>query len=353
MQSAQGTPTNHMNNAYYPGGSSNGAASAISAGVVPICIGTDGGGSVRIPANFNGLYGLKTSHHRTVHMNNTLCIVGPMAASVADLTIAYRIMSQANPDCPTQGRFALSMPPQPSAKRYIGVYRDWFNKADPRVRELCDKALDDFANKRGYEIVDITIPYLTEARLIHGAIFIAEAAESARRRTPNPSDWLSLMSPAPKIILCAGSQTPAADFLKYNALRTVIMRHLAFLYQKYPGLLIVTPTSPLIGWPRSPGDDAYGMSDTNTTLRNMSYVFLANLTGNPSLSAPVGYVDPEQGEGRVPVSLCATGDWGSEEQLLAWAGEAEEYLYNTYPEGRRRPEAWVDVLALAKEGKKE
>jgi hypothetical protein len=44
----------------------------------------------------------------------------------------------------------------------------------------------------------------------------------------------------------------------------------------------------------------------------------------------------------------AMGEWGSEEQLLGWAAEAETYLHDTYPGGRRRPDEWVDVLALAK-----
>ncbi|UKZ65180.1 uncharacterized protein TrAtP1_006375 [Trichoderma atroviride] len=110
---SQGTPLNHLNNDYYPGGSSNGAGSSISAGIIPIAVATDAGGSVRIPAHFNGVYGLKPTHHRTHVMQMTMCVTGPMAANVADLTIAYRVMTQPNPDCPTQGLFALSIPPVP------------------------------------------------------------------------------------------------------------------------------------------------------------------------------------------------------------------------------------------------
>lgn len=203
-------------------------------------------------------------------------------------------MAQPNRDCLTQDRFALLVPPAPSAKKLMGVYRDWWKHADARVAEACDRALDWFAGERGYQVVDNSIPCLAEAQLAHGAICIAEMAETARRWTPNPADWLSLCGPANKV-LTVGSKTPVADYLKYNALRTLLMRHLAFLFQ---------------------------------------YVFLANMTGTPSLSAPVAYVDPEQGEGRLPVSLLATGDWGSEEQLLSWAAEAEDYLHGTYADGQ-------------------
>ncbi|KOS18438.1 Fatty acid amide hydrolase [Escovopsis weberi] len=343
----QGTPVNHHNKLYYPGGSSNGAGSSISAGVVPFAVCTDSGGSIRIPASYNGVYGLKPSHHRTMVMASTSCIVGPMAANVADLTIAYRFMSQPDPDCSTQSLFALSIPPEPSAKRYLGVYRSWFDIADPRTRETCDRALGYFASKRGYEVVDITIPYLSEAQVAHAGICMTEMAEQARTRTADPADWLSLVGAPNKLFLSVGAETPARDFLKYNSMRTLMMRHLAFLFRKYPGLLIVTPATPAIGWPKAAGDEAHGVNDSNRTLRSMAFIFLANLTGTPSVSAPVGYVDPDQGEGKMPVSLLATGEWGSEEQLLAWAAEAEEYLHTEYDEGRKRPESWVDVFGLA------
>ncbi|UNI23404.1 Amidase [Purpureocillium takamizusanense] len=349
---AQGTPTNHLNNAYYPGGSSSGPASAVSAGLIPIAVGTDAGGSVRIPATFNGIYGLKTSQHRTVFMNHTMCITGPIAATVADLTIAYRVMSQPNPDCATQGRFALSLPPAPSAKKTMGVYRDWWRHADPRVAAACDAAVDWLAAERGYEVIDISIPYLVEAQLAHGTICIAEMAEHLRRRAGgDPANWLSLVGPANRITLSVARQTPAGDYLKYNALRTLLMRHLAFLFQKHPGLLIVTPVTPLVGWPRVPGDESRGLNDANTTLRSMMYIFLANMTGTPSLSAPVGYVEPDQGEGKLSVGLLATGEWGSEEQLLSWAAETEEYLHDVYEGGRRKPDAWLDAINVAKASK--
>ncbi|KAI5467414.1 amidase signature domain-containing protein [Mariannaea sp. PMI_226] len=343
---AQGTPTNFHNKLYYPGGSSSGAASSLSVGIVPICVGSDAGGSVRVPASFNGVYGLKTGHHRTMYMKDTLCVTAPLAASVADLTIAYRFMSQPNPDCPIQGRFALSVPPEPSAKKVMGIYRDWWNQADPRVAEICERAVDYFANTCGYEIVDISIPYIPEAQLAHGAICVTEMAEAARRRTP---DWLSLVGAANKLLLSVAAKTPAADYLRFNGLRELIMRHLAFLFQKHPGLLIMAPTTPIPGWPIVPGDQKYGMSDTSKSIHAIQYVFLANFTGTPSASAPVGYIDPEQGEGKIPVSLMATGEWGSEEQLLGWAREAEDYLHNGVEGGRRRPNDWLDIMTAVKE----
>ncbi|PMB70458.1 Fatty acid amide hydrolase [Beauveria bassiana] len=336
--------TNGLN--YYPGGSSSGAGSSLGAGIIPIAVGTDAGGSVRFPAVYNGVYGLKPTHHRTFELNSTMCVVGPMAANVADLTIAYRVMSQPDPQTSIQSKFAVSRPPAAGSTRYIGVDRAWWGASDPRVISACNKALDHFTSQ-GYELVDITIPYIDEAQTAHGGVTIAEMTETARRRGGGGSSWTSLIGPVNKLVLALGLETNAADLLKFNSMRTLIMRHMAWLFQKYPGLLVLTPTAPFLGWEKKPSHAKHGVSDGDKTFLSMIYAFLANLAGLPALTAPVAYVDPDQGQGRVCVGMMATGEWGAEEALLAWAADAETYLHEVYPEGRRRPNTWVDVLGLA------
>jgi len=78
------------------------------------------------------------------------------------------------------------------------------------------------------------------------------------------------------------------------------------------------------------------VSDTNTSLRSMRYVFLANFTGCPAICVTVGY---EEGT-NMPVSLMAMGEWGKEEQLLSWAQD----VIATSGKTRRRGQTWVDVL---------
>jgi len=126
------------------------------------------------------------------------------------------------------------------------------------------------------------------------------------------------------------------------------MQHLSFLYEKYPGLLILTPTTPMAGWGiKNEGELKYGVTDGNTSIRNMEYVWLANFCGNPAVSVPVGYTEPMKGSGRLPVGLMAMGEWGAEDQLLGWGLEAEEYL-NGGGGGRVRAGNWVDVLGSRK-----
>ncbi|KAI1762562.1 amidase signature enzyme [Hypoxylon sp. FL1150] len=343
-----GTPINFNNKSYYPGGSSSGAGSALGVGLIPIAVGTDAGGSIRNPSSYAGIYGLKPTLHRTYTMKSSVCSIGPMAATANDLAIAYRIMSAPNSRDPIQGAFALSIPPSPTAKKTIGIYRDWFDQAAPDVLETTRKAISYFTDKLGYEVVDITIPYILEGQYAHNGWTLAEAYERVRASAPDRSNPLKNLNYCNQLLMAMGAVTTGADMINYAQLRALIMEHLAFLWKKYPGLLILTPTVPDAGWKIHPGDQAYGFSDGNLTVRSMMYVWLANATGCPAVSVPVGYVEPEQGEGRLPVGLMAMGDWGAEEQLLVWAKEAESYLNDASGGGRVRTKDWDDIVEIAK-----
>jgi Asp-tRNA(Asn)/Glu-tRNA(Gln) amidotransferase A subunit family amidase len=348
-----GTPVNWNNPAYYPGASSSGAGSALSAGLVPITVGTDAGGSLRIPSSFCGQYGFKPTYNRVITMKSSICVIGPMASTVADLTLAYRLMSAPNPNDPTQAALAPSIPPSPSAKKRIGIYRAWFDKATPDVLAATNKAIAYFTEKLGYEIIDITIPYLQEGQAAHSSWALVESVDHHRTRSP---EWSSI-KPIDMVNHCnmcmqtMGAITTGIDMVKTGQLRELHMQHMAFLFKKHPGLLVLTPTVPEAGWERHPGDEAYGFIDGPRTFRNMMYIWLSNATGCPSLTAPVGYVEPKVGEGKLPVGLLAMGEWGTEEQLLAWARDAEKYVYEELEGGRYRPKDWADVVELAK-GKK-
>ncbi|KAK0731536.1 amidase signature domain-containing protein [Lasiosphaeris hirsuta] len=346
-----GTAVNWYNKSYYTGGSSAGAGSALSSGLIPIAVGTDAGGSMRIPPAFCGQYGLKPTHNRTITVNSSMCVIGPMASTVADLTIAYRHMSQPNPSDPGQNLFAMSVPPELSAKKYLGICPGWIARSDPEVRGIFDEVITHLTSaKIGYELVEIQLPFLREGQLAHAPTCLAESADAAKGRVVNEGDWLKLVNHGNRVQLAVGAQTPAVDYLKYGQIRQVIMQHLAFLYEKYPGLLIVTPTTPQAGIPIHSGDAKYGVNDGNTTIRSMMYVWYANTSGCPAVTCPAGYVAPQQGEGKLPVGVMAMGEWGAEEQLLVFARDAERYLNEMYPEGRKRPEGWVDVIGIAKEG---
>ncbi|KAL1895766.1 hypothetical protein Cpir12675_003099 [Ceratocystis pirilliformis] len=345
---AWGTPTNWHNTSYYPGGSSSGAGSSIGAGIIPFALGTDAGGSARIPPCFNGVYGLKTTHNRIMSLTHTMCVVCPMASTVADLTAAYRVTAQPNLEDGITSCFVPSPLRDSSAKKCIGIEKTWVSKSDPQVLEQFNNGLD-YLKTLGYEVVDITIPNLKECQLAHGAACLTEMAEQHRSRIGKDSNWMKTVNNATKIMLGVGSSTPGLDLIKYHQVRTVLMEHLAYIFKTYPGIIILSPTSPQIGWPRNPNDEAYGVNDANISLRNMMYIFLANMVGCPALTAPIGFVNPEQGEGQLPIGMMAMNEWGAEESLLAWAADTERYLNEKYPGGRVRPAGWVDVLKLTQD----
>ncbi|KAF2808149.1 glutamyl-tRNA amidotransferas-like protein subunit A [Mytilinidion resinicola] len=343
-----GTPLNPYNENYYTGGSSGGAAYAVGAGLIPFAIGTDGGGSIRIPSSFCGVYGLKPSHGRvssspSPSIANTTVVLGPLAGNMADLEVSYQVMANPNPANPSSSVFSPPKAHSNKRKKLLGIYKTWFNRADPLVRAACEKALDYFTSKLGYEIVDITLPFIHEGQLAHAMTILAEVAVTVPDVTG--------LTAANKVLIKVGSKTPTPDFLLAQKLRTVIMEHLAYLFQKHPGLIIVTPTSPIPGWHISGGkaDLKYGCSDGNMTVRNMEYVWLANFTGIPCIQFPVGYVDSVAGTGKIPIGLSGNGEWGSEDALIEFGYDGEAWVNSGLEGGRRKPETWVDVLKLKEE----
>lgn len=346
-----GTPTNWFNKSYYPGGSSSGPGSALGAGLAPIMVGTDAGGSVRIPAAFIGVYGLKTSHNRLSTRNSSMCITGPMAATVADLTLAYRTMAAPNPSDPIGSLFAPSIPPSPeAAKKYIGICSPWLSAATQPVRDTIGPLITHLQSL-GYETVPISLPNLRLGQLAHAATCLAEGVADARARVAGTArSYLSLLNSPNRLLLAVGSQTPAAEYLAYGQVRAALMRHLAHLFERYPGLVVLSPTSPVAGWAKTEGDQGYGFSDGNMSVYNMTYVWVANTSGCPAVTAPAGYVTPDRGEGEVPVGVMGMAEWGGEETCLEFARVVEAYVRDVYPGGRKRPAEWADMLGAVTDG---
>ncbi|KAE8142714.1 amidase signature domain-containing protein [Aspergillus pseudotamarii] len=363
-----GTPRNPHNRNYYCGGSSGGSGYAVSAGLVPIALGADGGGSIRIPSSFCGIWGLKPSHGRisatpTVSLAQTVGVYGPMAASIDDLALAYRIMAAPAPteQDPSSASFpdpltALQAWSSKSRTKTIGIARDWIDRAEPPVRAVFDRALD-FYCKQGYDIIDITIPYLPEGQRAHVLTIMTEIASGL-----NP-DQIGKLSAPNKVLVSMGMwQISGQDFLASQRLRNIIMCHLAYLFRKHPGLLILTPSTPIPGWKiNGEADLSRGLSDGKSSVRNMEYVWLANFTGCPAINCPAGYVQ----DTRVPVGLMAMGEWGTEEDLIAFARDGEAILdlsenqlsskeqVGEQSTGLRIPHGegslWEDVIASARE----
>ncbi|KIV97352.1 hypothetical protein PV10_01114 [Exophiala mesophila] len=345
-----GTPLNPHNPGYYTGGSSGGSAFAVASGLVPIALGVDGGGSIRLPSSFCGVFGLKPSHGRVsskagYEMTNSVAVNGPIANSMDDLALAYRIMAQPDPSSSGSSQFPNSLLTSTDvagstpAKKILGLYKDWISRSDAVVLTAFNATVDHLVKVHGYETVDIEIPCIPQGQKAHAMTILSES-----RSVLTASQMKKLSYHNQLLLNIAGGHASAQDFLYAQRLRQLLMSHLAWLWTQYPGMLILTPTIPFAGWKIAKPTDitnGIGVSDSDMSLRSMEYVYLANFTGNPAISVPCGYSDEN-----VPIGFMAMGDWGSEEQLLAFGKEAQSSLDNKG--GIQRPKgdkAWFDLLA--------
>ncbi|MGY3361856.1 aspartyl-tRNA(Asn)/glutamyl-tRNA(Gln) amidotransferase subunit A [Bradyrhizobium sp. GM0.4] len=181
-----GTPWNpwDIETARTPGGSSSGSGVAVAARMVPWAIGTDTGGSVRIPSSFCGLTGLKVtsgriSAHGVLPLSQTLDTPGPMARTVEDVAMLYNVLQGPDPSDPNT-RGVLPDDPMPTLSRGVRGLRLGRMPAAERegiadeVLEAYDRSLD-VLGRLGAEIVDIALPFRFIDCLNLKAAVLAEA----------------------------------------------------------------------------------------------------------------------------------------------------------------------------------
>lgn len=345
-----GTPLNPHNQGYYTGGSSGGSAYAIASGLVPIALGVDGGGSIRLPSSYCGVYGLKPTHSRVsaragTEQTDSVAVNGPMASNIDDLALAYRVMAQPDPlskngrAFPNPLALDTTFTNRKAGKKYLGLVKYWIDRSDSNVLNMFNAAIEHYVSHHGYEVVEIDMPLLPQGQKAHAMTILSEARAGFTTSELKQLSWHNQL-----LLNVAGSHASAQDFIGAQKLRHLQMAHLAWLWDTYPGLLILTPTTPAAGWKIAKPSDVtsgYGVSDGDMSLRSMEYVFLANWTGAPAISIPMGWTADEN----VPVGLMAMGEWGSEEQLLAFGKEGESLLKDSG--GIRRPKGenqWFDLL---------
>ncbi|KAI1757976.1 amidase signature domain-containing protein [Xylaria castorea] len=336
-----GTPLNPYNPQYYTGGSSSGSAYAVSAGLVPVAMGSDAGGSIRIPSSFCSVYGLKPTHNRLTYLPavnhvSSCSVLGPIAADIDSLATIFEVVAQPHPSTGfPKTSFPASVNGKNDRPRVIGIPEAWFNRASPAIQSLCREMVERLVAKKNYKVIPIEIPFVKEGQKAHALTTLTHAA------TAVPPD--SGISPAIRIMLALGRTTRATDLFLAQKLRHVLMQHLSWLWQTHPDMVIITPTTPCAGWPiRSPAELRHGVSDGDRTQETMEYVWMANFCGVPSVSVPAGFIVPEgqpdQGAiadaetlGKVPVGLMAMAD----AEGLCKGKEC-------------RPPGWVDVIELAR-----
>jgi Asp-tRNA(Asn)/Glu-tRNA(Gln) amidotransferase A subunit family amidase len=324
-----GTPPNPYHVAHYPGGSSSGSAVAVAAGLAPLAVGCDGGGSIRLPASFSGLVGLKATFGRISRAGAapiawSVTHTGPLAWSAVDCALGYLAMAGRDVDDPT----SLTQPP-PTLDRFfdddlsgvrLGVYRPWFEDAEPAVVAACKKMLDHFV-ARGARIVDVEVADLELARVVH---LLTLGVEAAATQTRYRDLHRAHTSPEVRLGLSVVQALTAADYVRMQSFRADINESFFALFRHVDA--VVTPTSATTAPKMRVPPKARAGSDLAMLSDTLRYTPLANLTGGPAISFVAGY-DPSG----LPIGFHAMADAYDEALLLRLARIAETAVPRTRP----------------------
>ncbi len=335
-----GTVRNPYNLDNDAGGSSSGSAAAVAAGLCPLAIGADGGGSIRIPAALCGVVGLKATYgrissHGSFPLDWSVGHLGPIGATVADVALACAAIAGPDPrDSNTVGQPALDLDHllEESADEgrlnlRVGVYREWFNHAEPEIVSCCEAMLDQLAS-RGATVVEIEIPELDEMRIAHAVTILSEMATSM---ADYPDNWRDLSAPT-RISLTIARSASAIDYLQAQRVRTRAIAAFAELFASVD--VVVSPATAILAPPITPDSLAQGVADLGTVTELMRFAVPGNMTGLPAITFPVGY-----SRSGLPIAMQMMGRPWEEGVLLRVASVAEELLK------RNLPGDYVDLLA--------
>ncbi|MGW4571841.1 amidase [Streptomyces tendae] len=294
---AYGLTTPQTRNAWHTGrvagGSSGGSAVAVAAGTATFALGTDTGGSIRVPAALNGVVGLKPTYglvprHGVTSLSWSLDHVGPITRTVEDAALVLAALAGHDPRDPA----SLPAP----ATRYrppagtdltglrVGVPRNYyFDHVDPEVETAVRDAIDRF-EALGARLVEVEIPMTRYIQATQWGLMVPEATayhERTLRTVPE------LYRADVRVLLEAGELMPAGDYLRAQRSRTLMRREWAAVLREVD--LIAAPTVPATAV--EAGQETITWADGTTEAVSDTYVRLsspANITGVPSLSLPVG-----------------------------------------------------------------
>jgi Asp-tRNA(Asn)/Glu-tRNA(Gln) amidotransferase A subunit family amidase len=328
-----GAARNPWNPGHMTGGSSSASGAAVAAGLCPLSIGADGGGSIRIPAALCGIVGLKATWGRIPETGvPPLCWnvghVGPMGLTVDDVAAMYALL--AGPD---DHDVISRMQPPHHLSGYenaglkgvrLGVCWPYFEDADPDVVARCKQAVKALT-EAGATVVEIPPPDLNTVLWTHSCIILSEMAASM---LPERSSDFGLDS---RTNLAIGRHFRATDLVHALRHRHRLTRELLALMADVD--VIVTPTTATTA-PAIP-EAALPDGESNLPVVDalMRFVRLANLTGCPALSVPAGF----DGAG-LPVGVHLMGR-PYEEHLLLRLGRVVERATE-----HRTPRTHVSIL---------
>jgi aspartyl-tRNA(Asn)/glutamyl-tRNA(Gln) amidotransferase subunit A len=305
-----------------PGGSSSGSGVSVAADLVPAALGTDTGGSVRLPAAFNGLVGLKPTFGRvsTVGiepLNPELDSPGPLVNSVEDAALFLQVLAGPDPADPnTWNRpcepFAENLDADLSGMRVCFPREYFWEETDDEAEAAVRASASVFADL-DVRVDEISIPEINEMATLFGRANIS-AVELFMRLRNQLTEQPQLFDPAVGPRIMAGKDVTAVDYLEirmeYQRLQKQVVRTLDTVDA------LVTPTTPFAALPVSEVDSEAFARLNLLSLRN---TVPANLLGLCAITLPCGFTD-----GGLPLGLQLIGRPFEERRILLLAHAFEQ-----------------------------
>ncbi|MHC4510286.1 MAG: Asp-tRNA(Asn)/Glu-tRNA(Gln) amidotransferase subunit GatA, partial [Planctomycetota bacterium] len=327
---------NPWDTARVPGGSSGGSAAAVAARLCAAALGSDTGGSIRQPASFCGVVGLKPTYGRVsrfglVAYGSSLDQIGPLAQTVADAALMMNVIAGHDPADSTSVDEAtapvcdyLQKLDEPIEPLRIAIVPQFAAGADEQVQKALSEAIEIY-QKLGAEITEIEMPHLDYAIAAYYVIATAEASSNLARydgvhyghRTANPNDYVEVYSKSRaeafgqevkrRIMLgtyALSSGYYDAYYLKALKVRNLIRGDFTGAFEKCDCIMMpVAPTTAFkIG---EKVDDPLQMYLSDI------YTIAANLAGVPGISIPCGFDD-----NGLPIGLQIMAPTFAEDKLL-------------------------------------
>ena len=347
----QGPTRNPWDTRLSAGGSSGGSGAAVAAGIVPIAHATDAAGSIRVPASYNGLVGLKPTRGRASNgpaLDEVFAGFGVQlglsrtvrdSAALMDIVQGYAPGDPYYTAAPAEG-FLAQVGRDPGRLR-IGLLDTPWNGAalDPEITEAT-LAVARELEALGHRVERVTAPLGTswdsfvQANAHIWCATLVRWIDGLAATTSRPID-LSTLEPATLACYAYGLQARAVEFAGALEVRNLIARSVAGWFDDFDVLL--TPTLPRL--PHAL--DTYsrgaqtmdGLQWTARVFEHSPFTPVFNVAGTPAMSLPLA-MSRQQG---LPIGLQFAARFGAEEVLLRLAGQLEQAL----PWNERRPRIWV------------
>ncbi len=320
-----GRTLNPINPAYTPGASSSGAAAAVAAGMGPLALGTDGGGSIRIPAACCGIVGLKATlgvvpHLQAPDLYSANSFTGPMARDVADTRLLFEAIAGFDARDPWG---TGSAPPRRAAPVSLrGLRVAWLpsagNRVDPEVEAIAGAAVQAMAREGAIvETVQLDFVSLEKHFLVVLQSLLAARVGANLERFGNRLD-ASLIDAVQK-----GRRHTAVDLHEATFAKTRCFNELQALFERFDVLVSPTLSAPPLPIDMDVSGEIEIAGRPAGTVRGAwyPYTYPMNLTGHPALSMPCG-----RSAIGLPIGLQFVGRWYDDHYLLDVAGLVEQAL---------------------------